>query len=263
MGYTSTPKFFAKQVCEPYFSKIQYDWEHWLHMVSVGILGIFALQLLLLMLIYQKKFFFSAAYVIDTVVVGAALALENMSAAKEGGLFVALLFWRVLRIVHGIASSVEINTTLKNNAANETGAEIANKHAEGTAELHKQILFKIPVIALDKMKAQKELEGNTAKDADQAQKFVDLCELMQSLNTELHKLQNTIEGDKEEFLKESMHLEDKLKSSKKSSLDKGPPNKKVVPTVDTLGGPPSTLLSEDFGSKDGFAVTPKKLKPMA
>ena len=80
---------------------------------------------------------------IDTIVVGAALVLENMSAAKEGGLFVALLFWRVLRIVHGIASSVEINSNLRDQKVNEGQHRITNEHTSKTHGIHKELASQI------------------------------------------------------------------------------------------------------------------------
>merc|ERR1712070_1166428 len=105
---------------------------------------------------------------------GAALVLENMSAAKEGGLFVALLSWRVLRIIHGIASSVEINSNLANQKVAETTLEIASQHEQKTDEIRKEVALKLLNLAKQKKKVGDAVDEDMQKEiaAETAQQFL-------------------------------------------------------------------------------------------
>ena len=47
-------------------------------------------------------------YVLDLVVVSGALFVELTSYFQAGPLFVVLLGWRMLRVLHGVATSVEL-----------------------------------------------------------------------------------------------------------------------------------------------------------
>ena len=60
------------------------------------------------MLAYGRYFFMNKFYVADGVVVTVSILLEMMLKVKEGGLLVLLISWRVLRIVHGLFSTFEI-----------------------------------------------------------------------------------------------------------------------------------------------------------
>jgi len=204
--HTSASPGYVQTQCYNQFSKIQYDWNHWLHIVSVGILGIFAVQLLLLMLVYQSNFFKSTAYVVDTIVVGAALVLENLSSAKEGGLFVALLSWRVLRIVHGIASSVEITVAQKEKAVNETGYELAEEHEEKTNSIYAEVSKEMPNLNAqkDKINAMVQMKTTQAGSEAMAANYLKLCDLVESVHSQLEDLKTNIAQSKDHFLEEDV-----------------------------------------------------------
>lgn len=89
------------------YSHDQHVWEHSLHVVSVSILWIFAAQIAALIALYGCEFFRNLFYVLDLVVIAGALVLESMH-ITAGGLFVLLLSWRGLRVVHGLMSSIEL-----------------------------------------------------------------------------------------------------------------------------------------------------------
>jgi len=99
---------------DPYvFSEEQLEWEIALNILSVSILAIFAMQISMLMFLYGKEFFANAFYVLDLVVVFGALLLETSHwhqwfIVQGGGLFALLLFWRIVRVIHGLFTSIEI-----------------------------------------------------------------------------------------------------------------------------------------------------------
>merc|ERR1711998_325167 len=89
-------------------SEDQFYWDFWLHMLSVGILLLFELQIVALMCIYGRDFFKNPYYMLDFVVVGVALVLEwphGLFEFKGGALVTLLLGWRLLRVVHGLVTS--------------------------------------------------------------------------------------------------------------------------------------------------------------
>lgn len=187
------------QVCTTMLSPIQYDWEHWLHIVSVSILGIFGLQLFLLMILYQMAFFKNLAYIVDTIVVGAALVLENLSSAKEGGLFVVLLSWRVLRIVHGIISAVELQEGRAEEKAAEHGVKLMDKHYMQASLMVQTMQDKAAGLKLEtqQVAVQKQIdEGDTASSSEQtARDFVELVDAVKAMQKELNELHSSIESD--------------------------------------------------------------------
>jgi hypothetical protein len=81
--------------------------EHALHIVSLSILSVLAAQQVLLIVAFGRKFFLHAFYVLDLVVVATALALETID-INEGGFVVAVMGWRILRLVHGLVVSAEL-----------------------------------------------------------------------------------------------------------------------------------------------------------
>lgn len=91
-----------------FFSHEQHEWEVVLHWLSVGILVVFAVQIFLLLCIYCAEFFKEPAYVADLIVVYGALLIELNKAFKGGSLFVILLSWRLLRVIHGVFTSFEL-----------------------------------------------------------------------------------------------------------------------------------------------------------
>lgn len=92
-----------------------------LHYTSVGILFSFLAQMLLLMCLYCGLFFKNVFYVVDLVIIVVSLVIEltvhevqhriSKSAAGVSQIFTALLttvlFWRVIRIVHGLVAAAE------------------------------------------------------------------------------------------------------------------------------------------------------------
>ena len=86
----------------------QLDVENVLHVMSVTILFIFLFQICLLIVAYGSNFFKNPFFMLDAVVVIVALVLEIGFHVREGALFVVLLSWRVVRIIHGFYTTVEI-----------------------------------------------------------------------------------------------------------------------------------------------------------
>jgi hypothetical protein len=79
--------------------------EHGLHIASLTILVIFAVQLLGLLVAFGvRDFVRHCFYLVDSVIVVTALVLESLS-EPTGELIVLLLFWRVLRVLHGVMAS--------------------------------------------------------------------------------------------------------------------------------------------------------------
>ena len=91
-----------------FYSDEQYEWHHWLHYLSVGILVVFALQIISLFLIYCLEFFKEPLYILDAVVVFGAIYVETDERFTGGALFSILLSWRFLRIFHGLYTSFEV-----------------------------------------------------------------------------------------------------------------------------------------------------------
>ena len=79
--------------------------------MSVSICFIFEAQILILLFAYGMKFFQEFAYVFDLVVVTGAIYIEmEPSGMFTGGSLLAILLgWRVLRVVHGLATSMELH----------------------------------------------------------------------------------------------------------------------------------------------------------
>jgi len=95
------------------YSHEQHEWHVVLHWISVSILCIFGLQIVTLMALYRLAFFKNAFYVLDFVVIGGALFCEMTTYFAAGKLFIIILSWRMLRVVHGIMSSVELQAKAK------------------------------------------------------------------------------------------------------------------------------------------------------
>jgi len=93
-----------------WWSDEQHAYEIALHWTSVSILFVFAAQIFALMLLYGIEFWKNVPYVADAIVVGGALyvELEPSGMFHGGSLFVILLSWRFLRVLHGLASSMEL-----------------------------------------------------------------------------------------------------------------------------------------------------------
>lgn len=235
----------VQQHCVTQFSKVQYDWNLWLHNVSVGILAIFGMQLFLLMLVYQVNFFKSTAYVMDSIVVGTALVLENLSNASEGGLFIVLLSWRVLRIVHGIASSVEISGEMKERAVDSHGFELAEEHEKKTTSIYEEVCSHMTKLQKRKCEVGDMVTSQTTAQSSEelAKDYLELCDMVESVHQQLASMKSKIAETKEhlkhEDVSEKLYSTGSLKkmnssnalAQKKASLDKSTGN------TETIGGP--------------------------
>lgn len=79
--------------------------ENVLHVLSLVILSIFMVHLVALFVAFGPwSFFRHIVYPIDTVIVVTAITLESLH-EPTGELVVLLLFWRVLRVLHGVMAS--------------------------------------------------------------------------------------------------------------------------------------------------------------
>ena len=86
-------------------SSVVHDVEHVLHIASLSILSVFAAHLFGLMVAFGiRNFAHHCFYVLDLVVVTVAIILESIE-APAGEIVVVLLFWRLLRIGHGVFAS--------------------------------------------------------------------------------------------------------------------------------------------------------------
>jgi hypothetical protein len=95
---------------------------------SVTILIVLSVQILALIACYGKHFFRSKFYVLDMVVVFLSLGFELFLNVTGGSLVTVLRAWRVLRIVHGLASSVEIQAKQKEVLQKSTEVEAHEAH---------------------------------------------------------------------------------------------------------------------------------------
>jgi len=124
---------------------LQMQVEYVLHWTSLSILFIFLAQIVLLMLAYGTNFFKNAFFLLDAVVVVTALVLELVFHVREGALFIVLLSWRIVRIVHGLYTTIEIQHKETNKQIHEGMAayiaklKLAMSDAEHTKEDLKQI----------------------------------------------------------------------------------------------------------------------------
>jgi len=79
--------------------------------VSLGILCTLALESVLLFVAFDFKLFKQPLYVLDALVIGASLSVEvvesNNNISDIASLLVFFRLWRMVRIVHGVAMSVQ------------------------------------------------------------------------------------------------------------------------------------------------------------
>eukprot|EP01138_Halocafeteria_seosinensis_P006526 gb/GECG01006671.1/.p1 GENE.gb/GECG01006671.1/~~gb/GECG01006671.1/.p1 ORF type:complete len:345 (+),score=35.47 gb/GECG01006671.1/:1-1035(+) len=94
-------------VTETTVAHICHEELHSLFYLSVAILSLFLFQQIALMVCFDVEFFKKPLYVLDVVVVLVALVLELTIEDPEGGLLIVLMLWRAVRVVHGVAVSVE------------------------------------------------------------------------------------------------------------------------------------------------------------
>ncbi|EFA75681.1 hypothetical protein PPL_10943 [Heterostelium album PN500] len=78
-----------------------------LRVITLVILGIFEIEIIALMLAFGRDFFFHPFYVLDLVVITTSIVVDVVFRDNAGALLVIFRLWRVVRIGHGIAMSVE------------------------------------------------------------------------------------------------------------------------------------------------------------
>ena len=107
-------------VCET--DPTQYVLSHQaLHWISVSILALLMLHILLQMVAYGLAFWKKLVYVLDFLIVLIALVFENIPSTilpggGAAGLFIFLLFWRAVRIMHAMFTAVEFHEHEKSHA---------------------------------------------------------------------------------------------------------------------------------------------------
>lgn len=107
-------------VCET--DPTQYVLSHQaLHWISVSILALLMLHILLQMIAYGLAFWKKLVYVLDFLIVLIALVFENIPSTilpggGAAGLFIFLLFWRAVRIMHAMFTAVEFHEHEKSHA---------------------------------------------------------------------------------------------------------------------------------------------------
>jgi len=75
--------------------------------ISLGILCILGLEIVLLLVAFDVRFFKQPLYILDAFVIGASLFIEIEGKAQAGALLIFFRLWRIVRIVHGVAMSVQ------------------------------------------------------------------------------------------------------------------------------------------------------------
>jgi len=79
-----------------------------LHILSLSILSFFVLETSLLVVAYGREFFRHPFYVLDLFVVFCSFILDVTIYSDEVEFFLILRLWRVVRVLHGVYSVVEI-----------------------------------------------------------------------------------------------------------------------------------------------------------
>lgn len=77
------------------------EWE-WTFWISIVILGLLLLNVFSLILAFGRAFFLHPLYVLDLIVVSAALALEIALHKDTAGVLIVITLWRIVRVAHGI-----------------------------------------------------------------------------------------------------------------------------------------------------------------
>lgn len=101
-------ELMLSNVCDPKRDSV-HSAEGALHKFSLSILFIFAAQQLTLIIAEGPSAYFSNFwYVVDFVVVTASISLDFAISSKGGQLVVVLMGWRIVRVVHGFITTVEM-----------------------------------------------------------------------------------------------------------------------------------------------------------
>jgi len=82
--------------------------EQALHIISLCILSLFAVEVSLLVVSFGKEFFKHPWYILDFVVIFLSIILDASMHSDEAELLLILRLWRVVRIIHGIHTYREI-----------------------------------------------------------------------------------------------------------------------------------------------------------
>ena len=82
-----------------------YRLEAGLHKASISILSVLLFKMLLLIVALGVKFFSHFWYDLDVIILIVSLVLDLVLHSATAGLFVLLMFWRVVRIIHGFYST--------------------------------------------------------------------------------------------------------------------------------------------------------------
>jgi len=82
-------------------------WADILDYVSLGILGVLAAEIAFLLIAFDYDFFKQPLYILDALVIGASIFIEVKREDFAGSLLVFFRLWRIVRIVHGVAVSVQ------------------------------------------------------------------------------------------------------------------------------------------------------------
>lgn len=81
---------------------------HILHIISLSILYVFLIQQIGLLIAFDVHFFTHPLYILDLVVVVVAICLEHAVHSDAAGLIIVVAIWRIIRVFHGLAISVEL-----------------------------------------------------------------------------------------------------------------------------------------------------------
>ena len=119
------------------YSEDQAIWHDVLHYLSVSILCVFGAQILVLIGVYRILFFQNFFYVLDLVVVGGALFLELTPYFMYGSMFALIISWRVLRVVHGVLTSIELEAKKREIEIDEERAALTKQINKARRELGK------------------------------------------------------------------------------------------------------------------------------
>lgn len=103
--------------------------------MSLTVLMIFMAQILSLMAIYGRLFWTNKFYILDFVVVGISLVFDGILKMKSATLVNVLRSWRILRIIHGLLSSMEIQEKQTHTKIEKTKVEVYSKVADNVSHL--------------------------------------------------------------------------------------------------------------------------------
>mmetsp|Transcript_856 Transcript_856/g.1574 ORF Transcript_856/g.1574 Transcript_856/m.1574 type:complete len:597 (+) Transcript_856:390-2180(+) len=156
--------------------RFMYSWEqnwyhHWLSVMSISILWIFATQVGMLMIIYGLDFFKNMWYVLDLIVVAGALILELAIKVTGGPLFTLLLSWRFFRVAHGLLTSMELTHKREHDKVKQLKAKtlqfIVGTRRAGAAkhmyfrDFHDMLKKQYGVVSMDKKRYHAEAHRTT------------------------------------------------------------------------------------------------------